>query len=312
MIARVARVARVARSPSREPGRRTQRPATAVRTRAGPLPASDRYLQVGEGDEGTPNGGGDSLVIFGDIAHFPVRMGCSGTRGTHTGGASTVHRFRSLFIALVVLGLSAGAVFASKSISDVVTASNSGLDRAQAAAGQQLPASAAALQGKHDGTAGTDNSSGTDETTGTDDTSGTDSSTGTGKPTDNHGAVVSAAAHLSFDQLKAKCTGATDGTGFTGKNKGAYMSAIARGILVVTLGTTTDGSTGSTSVVLQSCTLADASAGTTAPTVSGTAPTGAPTGNSTKLHGQANAAAKRLEHQPQQPDIPQPSHGPKH
>ncbi len=223
-----------------------------------------------------------------------------------------MHRFRSLFIALVVLGLSAGAVFASKSISDVVTASSSGLDRAGAASGQQVPVTGAALQGKHDDTAGTDGSTGTDETTGTDDTTGTDSSTGTGKPTDNHGAVVSAAAHLSFDQLKALCTGASDGTGFTGKNKGAYISAIARGLLVVTLGTTTDGSTGSTSVVPQSCTLADASTGTSAPTISGGAPTTAPTGSSTKLHGQANAAAKRSEHQPQRPDLPPTSHRPSH
>ena len=43
-----------------------------------------------------------------------------------------MRHFRSLAIALVVLGLSAGAVFAVKSISDVANASNTGLSHAQA------------------------------------------------------------------------------------------------------------------------------------------------------------------------------------
>ena len=167
---------------------------------------------------------------------------------------------RSLAIALVVLGLSAGAVFATKTLSDVANFSH---DTATRTAAVLAPVTTA------------DSSTGTDASTGTDDTTGTDT----------HGAFVSAAAHLSFDELKAACAG------FDGKNKGAYISAIARGILLVTLptdataGTTVDTSTGTTTPTI-TCTLAPVPVAPTATT--GTAP--AP------LHGSANAAAKRAQH----------------
>lgn len=186
-----------------------------------------------------------------------------------------MRRFRGLLIALVVLGLSAGAVFASKTISD---AANTGPAHAQAVSGLTLPASGSGPQaepaeapevGEH-----------------ADSTTGTDATTGTGKPTNNHGAVVSSAAHLSLDELRTLCVA----SGFVGTNKGAYVSAIARGDLVVTVATVTDATTGTTSIVAQSCTMAsDATAGT-APTTHGA--------STTKLHGKANAAAKRAAHQP--------------
>jgi hypothetical protein len=169
-----------------------------------------------------------------------------------------VRHFRSLVIALVVLGLSAGAVFAVKSISDVANASNTGLAHAQSVSGH-TPASGSGDQATPAKAAEPDEQA--------------DSTTGTGKPTDNHGAVVSSAAQLSFDQLEARCTPSV----FVGTNKGAYMSAIARGELVVTVAKVTDATTG-TGIVAKSC----STTGTTAPT--------------TKLHGKANAAAKQAAH----------------
>lgn len=125
-----------------------------------------------------------------------------------------VNRLRSPLIALVVLALSATAVFAAKSISDAVNTSSVGLAQANAASGHTPQGGAAEAPDK--------SSEGTDATTGTDSTTGTDATTGT-KPTDNHGASVSAAASLSFDDLKTACKGDL-------KNKGAYMSLIARGL----------------------------------------------------------------------------------
>jgi len=177
-----------------------------------------------------------------------------------------VRHFRSLVIALVVLGLSAGAVFAVKSISDVANVSNTGLSHAQAISGHTL-ASGDVHQATPAKAAEPDEKA--------------DSTTGTGKPTDNHGAFVSSAAQLSFDQLKALCAK----SGFVGANKGAYMSAIARGELVVTVAKVTDGTTG-TGIVATSCAKATTSTtGTTAPTM--------------KLHGKANAAAKQAANKPQ-------------
>jgi hypothetical protein len=209
-----------------------------------------------------------------------------------------VHRFRSLIIALVVLGLSAGAVFASKSISDAVNASNSGHVRAQAVSGLTLPASGSAAQDglavSHDRTTGSDSTAGTDDperdaSSGTDASAGTDASSGTGKPTDNHGAVVSAAAHLSFEELQTACAG------FDGKNKGAFISAIARGLLDVTVSSEASG--GTTSVT---CSVPDSSGGTTAPVVHGAPNTASPSPATppTKLHGRDNAAAQQAAHGP--------------
>ena len=177
-----------------------------------------------------------------------------------------MHHFRSLVIALVVLGLSAGAVFAVKSISDVANVSNTGLPHAQAVSGH-TPASGDGHQATPAKATEPDEQA--------------DATTGTGKPTDNHGAFVSSAAQLSFDQLKALCANSR----FVGTNKGAYMSAIARGELVVTVAKVTDSTTG-TGIVAKSCTKAPTSTtGTTAPT--------------TKLHGKDNAAAKQAANKPQ-------------
>jgi hypothetical protein len=177
-----------------------------------------------------------------------------------------VRHLRSLVIALVVLGLSAGAVFAVKSISDVANVSNKGLSHAQAVSGH-TPASGFGDQATPAKAAEPDEQA--------------DATTGTGKPTDNHGAFVSSAARLSFDELKALCAK----SGFVGTNKGAYMSAIARGELIVTVAKVTDGTTG-TGIVATSCAKASTSTpGTTAPT--------------TKLHGKANAAAKQAANKPQ-------------
>ena len=183
-----------------------------------------------------------------------------------------MRHFRSLLIALVVLGLSGGAVFAAKSISDAANASNTGLAHAQAVSGQTT-ATGTGPRGAQAKTPEVDDQG--------DSTTNTDSTTGTGKPTDNHGAAVSSAAQLSFDDLKALC--AT--SGFVGANKGAYMSAIARGELVVTGAMVTDGTTG-TGIVAQTCTKA-----------TGTAPV-TPGASTTKLHGKANAAAMQAAHQP--------------
>ncbi len=177
-----------------------------------------------------------------------------------------VNRLRSPLIALVVLALSATAVFAAKTISDTANASNAGLAQASAAL-SNAPLGGAALA--PDKSAG-----GKDSTTGTDDTTGTDATTGT-RPTDNHGASVSAAANLSLGALKTACDGNL-ANGATLANKGAYISRIARGLWVFD-------ATGK-------CTLAPTT-GTTSPSTSaGTAPT--------KLHGKANADAKRAAHQP--------------
>ena len=176
-----------------------------------------------------------------------------------------MRHFRSLAIALVVLGLSTGAVFAAKTISDAANASNTGVAHAQFVSGQTL--------GSDSGPQAAPKAAETNEQT--------DSTTGTGKPTDNHGAFVSSAAQLSFDQLKALCAK----SGFVGTNKGAYMSAIARGELVVTVAKVTDATTG-TGIVAMSCAKATTSTtGTTAPT--------------TKLHGKDNAAAKQAANKPQ-------------
>lgn len=176
-----------------------------------------------------------------------------------------MRHFRSLVIALVVLGLSAGAVFAVKSISDVANVSNPGVAHAQSVSGH-TPGSGSDPQAAP-------KAAEPDEQA--------DSTTGTGKPTDNHGAFVSSAAQLSFDQLKALCAK----SGFVGANKGAYMSAIARGELVVTVAKVTDGTTG-TGIVAKSCAKAPTvTTGTTAP--------------ATKLHGKANAAAKQAANKPQ-------------
>jgi len=170
-----------------------------------------------------------------------------------------VNRLRSPLIALVVLALSATAVFAAKSISDAVNTSSVGLAQANAASGHAPQGGAADAPEK--------SPEGTDATTGTDSTTGT-------KPTDNHGASVSAAANLSFDKLKTAC-------GLDLKNKGAYISLIARGLYVF-----------SSSAGTITCGPVPTTTGTTSPSTSaGTAPT--------KLHGSANADAKRAAHQPQ-------------
>ena len=189
-----------------------------------------------------------------------------------------MRRFRGLLIALVVLGLSTGAVFASKAISDAANVSNTDLARGQAVSGLTLPASGSGLQAAPAKTPEVDERA--------DSTTGTDATTGTGKPTDNHGAVVSSAAHLSLDGLRTLCAA----SGFVGTNKGAYVSAIARGELVVTVATVTDATTGTTSIAAQSCTMASDSTVGTAPTTHGA--------STTKPHGKANAAAKRAAHQP--------------
>ena len=174
-----------------------------------------------------------------------------------------VNRLRSPLIALVVLALSATAVFAARTISDAANTSNAGLAQANAALSHAPEGGAALAPDK--------SADGKVSTTGTDDTTGTDATTGT-KPTDNHGASVSAAAHLSLDMLKA-C-----GVNSHLTNKGAYISLIARGLYVF------DATTGK-------CALAPTT-GTTSPSTSaGTAPT--------KLHGKVNADAKRAAHQPQ-------------
>ena len=174
-----------------------------------------------------------------------------------------VNRLRSPMIALVVLALSATAVFAARTISDAANTSNVGPAQANAALSHAPQGGAALAPNK--------SADGKDSTTGTDDTTGTDATTGT-KPTDNHGASVSAAAHLSLDMLKA-C-----GVNSHLTNKGAYISLIARGLYVF------DATTGK-------CALAPTT-GTTSPSTSaGTAPT--------KVHGKVNADAKRAAHQPQ-------------
>ena len=175
-----------------------------------------------------------------------------------------MNRLRSPLIALVVLALSATAVFAARTISDTANTSNVGLARANTALSHAPQGGAALAPDK--------SADGKDSTTGTDDTTGTDATTGT-KPTDNHGASVSAAANLSFDALSNAC-----GVNSNLRNKGAYISLIARGLYVF------DATTGT-------CAPAPKT-GTTSPSTSaGTAPT--------KLHGKANADAKRLAHQPQ-------------
>ncbi len=183
-------------------------------------------------------------------------------------GDTIVRRVQSLFIALVVLGISAGAVFAGRALSD---AANAGLDKAQAASDQALPAAGAADERRPD----------TETTTTAPATTEDESSTETqGEHPDNHGADVSAAAHLSYDELKAACTG------FDGKNKGGYISAIARGELVITL--TPPVAPATTPTI--ACGPAPTTEGaTTTQTTTTTAPT--------KLHGKENAAAKRALHQ---------------
>ena len=168
-----------------------------------------------------------------------------------------VNRLRSPLIALVVLALSATAVFAARTISDAANTSNAGLAQANAALSHAPEGGAALAPDK--------SADGKDSTTGTDATTGT-------KPMDNHGASVSAAAHLSLGALKA-CDVNSSLT-----NKGAYISLIARGLYVF------DATTGK-------CALAPTT-GTTSPSTSaGTAPT--------KLHGKVSADAKRAAHQPQ-------------
>jgi hypothetical protein len=168
-----------------------------------------------------------------------------------------VDRLRSPLIALVVLVLSATAVFAAKTISDTANTSSVGLAQASAA-------SSHAPQGVTAGAPDT-SSEGTDSTTGTDATTGT-----------NHGATVSGAASLSLDALKAACGGNL-------KNKGAYISLIARGLYVF-----------SSSAGKVTCALAPTTTSTSSPS----SPAGATT---TKLHGKANADAKRAAHQPRPP-----------
>jgi hypothetical protein len=173
-----------------------------------------------------------------------------------------VNRLRSPLIALIVLALSATAVFAAKTISDTANTSNVGLAQATVASSHVPQAGAAEAPDK--------SSEGKDSTTGTDATTGT-------KPPDNHGATVSGAASLSFDALKTACGGNL-------KNKGAYMSLIARGLYVFksSSGKITCGPAPKTS----GTTSLSSSVGTTPPT---------------KLHGKANADAKRTAHQPQPP-----------
>src|SRR5512140_3074863 len=123
-----------------------------------------------------------------------------------------VHRLRSPLIAFVVLALSATAVFAARTISESANASNVGLAQANVAASHAPDAVEVGARNTP--------SERTDSTTGTDATTGT-------KPPDNHGPTAPAAASLSFDALKAACGGNL-------KNKGAYISAIARGLYVFT------------------------------------------------------------------------------
>jgi hypothetical protein len=166
-----------------------------------------------------------------------------------------VDRLRSPLIALVVLALSATAVFAARTISDSANTSNVGLAQASAASSHGPEALTAKAPDK--------SSEGADSTTGTDATTGS-----------NHGATVSGAASLSFDALKAACGGNL-------KNKGAYISSIARGLYVFTA-----------SAGKVTCVSAPTTIHTTTPS-SPAATTPA------KLHGNANADAKRSAHQPQ-------------
>src|SRR5512140_3898026 len=168
-----------------------------------------------------------------------------------------VHRLRSPLIAFVVLALSATAVFAARTISESANASNVGLAQANVAASHAPDAVEVGARNTP--------SERTDSTTGTDATTGT-------KPPDNHGATVSGAASLSFDALKAACGGNL-------KNKGAYISAIARGLYVFT-----------SSAGKVTCAPAATAPRTTSP--SSPAATTPP-----KAHGSANADAKRSAHQ---------------
>ena len=172
-----------------------------------------------------------------------------------------MNRLRSPLIALIVLALSATAVLATKTISDA--ANTSAVGHAQATAPSSHAPQGGAAEAPDRLSQGTDSTTGTDATTGT-------------KPPDNHGAVISGAASLSFDALKAACGG-------TLKNKGAYISLIARGIYVF-----------NSSAEKMTCGPAPTTTGTPSPSSSaGTTPT--------KLHGTANADAKRAAHQPKPP-----------
>jgi hypothetical protein len=265
-----------------------------------------------------------------------------------------MNRLRSPLIALVVLALSGTAVFAARSISDAVNTSSAGLARTTVASGNASQGGTVqapdASSEREDSTTGTDATTGTDDTTGTrptdnhgasvsaaaglsfedlkaacggdlknkgayisliarglyvfdattgttacapaptttgtDDTTGTDATTGT-KPANNHGASVSAAAHLSLEGLKAACGGDL-------KNKGAYISRIARGLYVF------DATTGTT-VGTATCKPATPTTGTTSPATPTTGTTSPDTSAGTdppKLHGNANADSKRAAHQP--------------
>lgn len=243
-----------------------------------------------------------------------------------------MRRTQSVFVALVVLAISAGAVFAGGSMSE---ASGAGLERAAAAAGRAVPSTADPAGQVAPAPTPTPTptpiptptptapSAAITQPTGT----GEEADATTGQHPDNHGAIVSAAAHLSFDDLddlKTACAG------FVGKNKGAYISAIARGELIVTLAApvaapavtapttaleTTAGTTGSVTAdpvrtLTITCPLTPAptttqptAAGTTAAAAATASPTASPTPTPTpataapaKLHGKANADARKADH----------------
>lgn len=106
-------------------------------------------------------------------------------------------RFRSILIALVALALSAGAVFA---VRQMPTASESGLKTASEAAGKTVPVRTAE-----------------EDEADTDEDAEADTAEDADAPThpDNHGKLVSEAAHLDI---------LPDGF----DNRGAYVSSIAR------------------------------------------------------------------------------------
>ena len=192
-----------------------------------------------------------------------------------------MRRAQSPFIALVVLAISAGAVFAGSALSQTSTV---GLSHAQTASGQTVPASShASDEEKPD----PDDAQGI-VTTGAEATPD-EAAAGPDQHPDNHGAIVSAAAKLSFEDLKAACPST-----FAGLTKGAYISAIARGLLVVTppvapTATSTTPTTPTTTLVTTIQCSSPATTQASSPTTTQTP---------SKLHGKANADAKKLQHKP--------------
>jgi hypothetical protein len=217
-----------------------------------------------------------------------------------------MRHIQSVFVALVVLAISAGAVFAGRSLSE---ASGAGLDRASAAAGQAVPSTPVKPDQVAPTPTPTPTPAPTTPSVALAQPAGTDEATDatTGQHPDNHGAIVSAAAHLSFEELEAACPAE-----FEGGNKGAYISAIARGLLVVTLDATPVAPVAPTTLSAPvaptvttptvatptiTCTWPAASDATTGTSPAGTSAAGTSDGATAtapaKPHGQANADARK-------------------